>query len=178
MSGGTGDRIKNSPVTFEVLPAAPAPPQSKLIPPDGFEHPLPADLQMPVKVLLRTCDKFGNACMTGGLRIIGRLQLVKQSSTDNSILMPNNHSVIIDDKDDGTYEVMVAVMITATVKLIVNMDKVGPASTTIEQLAVTHMHFFLPRIQTDPLRIPLRAPLLIAGLAGDHWRASAGAALV
>ena len=53
----------------------------------------------------------------------GRLQLQKSSHADNSILMPNNHTVTIEDKENGVYEVHVAVMISATVKLIVNLDK-------------------------------------------------------
>ena len=54
---------------------------------------------------------------------------MKLSSSDNSILMPNNHSVTIEDRENGLYEVHVAVMISANVKLIVNMDKDLPGIT-------------------------------------------------
>ena len=75
-------------------------------------------------------DKFGNACKSGGLRVAGRLQLVKHvSDNTNTILMPNNHSVTVDDQEDGTYLVRVATLLSATVKLIVNMDKDLPATT-------------------------------------------------
>jgi len=123
-----GEPIKASPVEFEVLPAAPTPNMSELIPPVEVDNLL-ADLEKPTTIVLRTCDKFGNECQTGGLRIAGRLQLVKLSSSDNSILMPNNHSVTIEDKENGFYEVHVAVMISANVKLVVNMDKDLPGIT-------------------------------------------------
>jgi hypothetical protein len=123
-----GEPVRDSPVSFEVEPAAPTPSQSMLVPPAEVAN-LPADLERPVTVLLSTCDKFGNRCNTGGLRIAGRLMLVKTGVNDNSILMPNNHTVTIEDRDDGTYEVHVAVMIPATVKLIVNMDKDLPGVT-------------------------------------------------
>lgn len=112
--------LKNSPVIFEVLPSAPT--QGVLILP---EHPesLPADLDKPSIILLKTCDKYGNACVVGGLRMAGRLLLVKQGITDTAILMPNNHTVDIVDRNDGTYEILVAVAITSTVKVIINMDK-------------------------------------------------------
>ena len=43
--------------------------------------------------------------------------------------MPNNHSVTIEDLHDGTYTVQIACMISATVKLIVNMDKDLPGTS-------------------------------------------------
>ena len=43
--------------------------------------------------------------------------------------MPNNHSVTIEDLHNGTYEVHVAITMTAAVKLIVNMDKDLPGAT-------------------------------------------------
>ena len=41
----------------------------------------------------------------------------------------SNHSVTVDDQEDGTYLVRVATLLSATVKLIVNMDKDLPATT-------------------------------------------------
>ena len=97
-----GESLRNAPVTFEVHPSAPA--HGVLELPDAVDC-LPADLGTPAHVLLRTFDKFDNACVSGGLRVAGRLVLVKQPVGDNSILMPNNHTVEIRDRDDGTYEV-------------------------------------------------------------------------
>lgn len=37
--------------------------------------------------------RFGNACKVGGLRVAGRLNLIKQNVNDISILTPNNHTV-------------------------------------------------------------------------------------
>ena len=91
-------------LNFKVLPAAPTPSTSELIPPESQDS-LIADLEKPTAILLRTCDKFHNQCITGGLRIAGRLMLIKQNSSDNFILMPNNHSVVVEDKDNGFYEV-------------------------------------------------------------------------
>lgn len=59
----------------------------------------------------------------------GRLLLVKTGPSDNTILMPNNHSVTVEDQQNGTYLVLVAIMMPATVKLIVNMDKDLPGTT-------------------------------------------------
>ena len=42
--------------------------------------------------------------------------------------MPNNHSVTIEDLENGTYAVHVAVAMPCCVKLVVNMDKDLPVS--------------------------------------------------
>ena len=104
------------------------PTTSRLIPPTEQEN-LVADFERPSVVLLRTHDRFGNPCRTGGLRVSGRLTLVKHNMSDNTILMPNNHSVTVDDLQDGTYAVKVAIQMAATVKLVVNMDKDLPGTT-------------------------------------------------
>ena len=119
--------IKGSPVGFLVLPAPPTPQQCELMPPDNADSLRGGDLDQPSTAYIRTRDKFGNACISGGLRIAGRLNLVKQSNTDNTILMPNNHQVIIEDLDDGTYKVNVGCLLSCTVKLIVNVDRTSPA---------------------------------------------------
>lgn len=120
--------IKGSPATWLVEPDRPVPTTSKLVSPNDSEN-LVADFERPSIVLLRTFDRFGNACNTGGLRVSGRLHLVKHNIADNTILMPNNHSVTVDDLHDGTYAVKVAIMMAATVKLVVNMDKDLPGTT-------------------------------------------------
>ena len=121
--------IKGSPVGFLVLPAPPTPQQCELMPPENADSLRGGDLDQPSTAYIRTRDKFGNACISGGLRIAGRLNLVKQSNTDNTILMPNNHQVIIEDLDDGTYKVNVGCLLSCTVKLIVNVDKDLPGTS-------------------------------------------------
>ena len=141
-----GEPIRGSPCTINVAPAAAVQSTTKLLPPhDGVEG-LVNDLEQPAIATLVTYDKFGNACVSGGLRVAGRLQLVKQSSSmsagggsDNVILMPNNHSVTVEDNNNGTYLVKIATSIAATVKLFVNMDKDLPGSTG--ELAPMQLNF-------------------------------------
>lgn len=74
-----GVDIKNSPITFEAEAASPVPQQCELLLPVGADaHP--ADLDNPATVTLRTCDKFGNECKIGGLRIQVRLPLLMVAS--------------------------------------------------------------------------------------------------
>ena len=94
-----GEHIQGSPTSINVLPAAAGVAQCELVPPEGVDCLPAGDLEAPSTALIKTRDKFGNACITGGLRIAGRLNLVKQSSTDNTILMPNNHIVTIEDNE-------------------------------------------------------------------------------
>lgn len=124
-----GAPIKGSPAPFVVLPAGATPQQCELSPPENADSLIGGDLEQPSIAWIKTRDKFGNPCATGGLRIAGRMNLVKQSNTDNTILMPNNHSVIIEDLEDGTYRVKVACLLSCTVKLIVNMDKDLPGTS-------------------------------------------------
>ena len=91
--------LQGSPTSINVLPAAAGVAQCELVPPEGVDALPAGDLEAPSSALIKTRDKFGNACITGGLRIAGRLNLVKQSSTDNTILMPNNHVVTIEDNE-------------------------------------------------------------------------------
>ena len=46
-----------------------------------------------------------------------------------SILSPNNHTVVVDDLENGTYSVSVALLMACSVKLIVNMDKDLPGTS-------------------------------------------------
>ena len=151
-----GEQIRGSPIAFAVLPSAATPQQSELVAPDQADNLL-VDLETPSTAILRTFDKFGNACVTGGLRVQGRCQLVKQGAADNTILMPNNHTVIIEDQEDGTYAVHVAVAMPCTVKLVVNMDKDLPGATG--ELPPCQMTF--SRTSTDaPPPAPAPAPAL------------------
>ena len=71
-------------------------------------------------------DATGNPCTTGGLHPTGRLQLIKKDMGDQTLLMPNNHFVTVDDAKDGTYAIKIGIKMPATVKLTVNMDKNMP----------------------------------------------------
>lgn len=123
-----GAPINGTPVPFEVTSASPVPAQSKLVPPPNMDA-LTADLEQSAIVMLETCDKYGNPCSSGGLRIAGRLNLVKQNANDITILSPNNHSVVIEDLQNGSYQIKVAVLMACSVKLIVNMDKDLPGTS-------------------------------------------------
>lgn len=122
-----GQPVTGSPCILDVSPAAPVPSMSRLIPPEDADS-LIADFEEPTTLWLETRDKFNNLCNTGGLRVSGRLQLIKQSTADNTILMPNNHTVAVDDLMNGTYAVRVSIMMRAVVKLVVNMDKDLPGT--------------------------------------------------
>ena len=104
-------------------------------------------------VVLHTHDKFGNHLDRGGLPVAARLQLVKQSVHDQTMLMPNNNSVEIVDKGDGTYHVEVMLIrLAATIKLIVNMDKNIPAAGG-EMPPIT-LVFVKPEVDTPPNATP------------------------
>jgi hypothetical protein len=136
-----GEPIRHSPAVFEVVADKATPQNSRLVPPPNADR-LVVDFERPSIVELRTHDRFGNPCSSGGLRVSGRLTLVKQGHSDNTILMPNNHSVTVDDRGDGTYAVKVAIMMAATVKLIVNMDKDLPGASG--ELPVVQIAFANP----------------------------------
>ena len=124
--------IKNSPALYTVQPDKAVPSTSRLVPPadtDNLPISLTGEFEKPSVITLATHDRFGNACNVGGLRVAGRLHLIKQNVGDNTILMPNNHSVTVDDLQNGTYAVKVAIMMPATVKLVVNMDKDLPGTS-------------------------------------------------
>ena len=121
-----GNAISGSPVVFTVSCGPPDPERSALVPPDKTDQ-LPTDYEKPTTVMLKTFDKFGNACTFGGLLPQGRLTVVKQGVADNTLLMPNNHQVTVDDLGDGTYAARIQIKIPASVKLIVNMDKNLPS---------------------------------------------------
>ena len=92
-------------------------------------HPAGDDVP-PATVMLRTRDKHGNECKGGGLRIQGKLVLIKNGDEGaNTILMPSNHSINIEDRGDGKYLMHVTVNFSSTVKLIVNMDKDLPGTS-------------------------------------------------
>ena len=53
-----------------------------------------------------------------------RLQLVKQGIHDQTMLMPNNHTVNITDNNDGTYNVDITL-----IKIAANIKKAGRRMT-------------------------------------------------
>ena len=134
--------IRGSPITFEVQPAAPEPQMCKLLPPKRTDG-LVADYDHATVLVVKTFDKHGNACSTGGLPSIhARLQLIKQSSSDQTVLLPQHHQVTVDDQGDGTYSIKVQIRITAMVKLFVNMDKNMPPS--VGELPALQLGFVKP----------------------------------
>ncbi len=120
-----GEEISGSPVHFVIETAAAEVKMCKVTPPPEF----PLYSSNEYTIVLKTFDRFGNAMTTGGLSASARLQLIKSGVHDLTTLMPNNHTVEVDDKGDGTYDVRVRLIkIAATVKVIVNMDKNIPAA--------------------------------------------------
>ena len=110
-----------------------------------------SDFEAESVVILATHDRFGNACRSGGLRVTGRLHLIKTASTgDNTILMPNNHQVLVDDRGDGTYAVRVSILMAVTVKLVVNMDKDLPGATG--ELPALQLNFVKEVVSEEPAR--------------------------
>ena len=119
-----GVPIRGSPVSFETVAASPDPTYSKLLPP--ATETCIASFEEPTTIEFHTFDRFNNACTRGGLLVTGRLQLVKQIKREgesNQLLMPNNHSVTVEDRGDGTYAVRILIKMMATVRLYVQMDK-------------------------------------------------------
>ena len=151
-----GEHVKGSPIEFTVLPSAAIPQQSRLVAPESDE-PLVADLDTPATAHLVTGDKYGNPCVTGGLRVAGRLMLTKQGQSENTILMPNNHTVHIEDLENGSYAVHVSLAMPCTVRLIVNMDKDLPAQGG--ELPPLQMTFGGSEPSANADRVDAEAPL-------------------
>ena len=88
-------QISGSPVRFNVLPDKPEPPFCKLN--------LPEDLIVNTECIavVKTYDKFGNECRSGGLAPQVRLQLIKQGTHDQTALVPSNHSFSNPAEDQG-----------------------------------------------------------------------------
>ena len=120
-----GEPIRGSPVIFDVVAAAADVKSAKLFAPT--ESPLYSNHTY--AVILHTYDRFNNRVLHGGLAVAGRLQLIKKDVNDLTTIMPNNHTIEVEDLDDGTYRINVTLLkIAANVKVIVNMDKNIPAN--------------------------------------------------
>jgi len=140
-----GHEISGSPVHFYVEPAEAEVKQCKLIPPS---EPLLYSNKM-ATIVLKTYDRFGNPLTKGGLAGSARLQLVKSGVSDLTTLMPNNNSVEVVDQNNGEYNVNVTLIkITATVRVIINMDKNIPAGGG--ELAPVQLSFILSEADAPP----------------------------
>ena len=73
--------MQGSPVRFDVLASAASPSMCSLLMPPNADA-LEPDYERPAVVTLRTFDKHGNPCSTGGLYPTGRLMLVKNDEHD------------------------------------------------------------------------------------------------
>lgn len=156
-----GEPLTGSPITFDVHASAPDPQYSRLIPP-GENDLFFADYDQPSTVVLKTYDRFGNACTQGGLVPNGRLTLIKQASGDNQILMNSNHYVTAEDLHDGTYGIKIGIKIVATVRVFVNMDKNLPANGG--ELPSLQLTFVMPRVVTPE---PAPAEAVLPAIAGS-----------
>ena len=145
--------IMNSPVIFVVHESTAEVKMCTLAPPS--ESPLYSSSTY--TILLKTFDRFGNAMSKGGLPVAHRLQLIKSGVHDLTTLMPNNNTVEVVDNNDGTYEVQVSLIkITATVKVIVNMDKNIPAAGG--ELPPIQLTFVRPEGTEETAPAPAPAP--------------------
>lgn len=86
----------------------------------------------------------------------GRMQLMKNNAHDLTTLIPANHSIEIEDNDNGTYNIIVRLAISATVKVIVNMDKNIPASGG--ELPALQLVFAGPNLAVPKLGAPSETP--------------------
>ena len=113
-----GQHIIGSPLSFYVQPDRPEPTLCKLHPPPDPLYP-----DLPHVFTLVTFDRFHNKCVTGGLILTNRLQIVKQNVHDQTALMPNNHSFVTVDQGDGTYHLILQTTMPCSLRLMVNLDK-------------------------------------------------------
>jgi len=113
-----GQHIIGSPLSFYVQPDRPEPTLCKLHPPPDPLYP-----DLPHVFTLVTFDRFHNKCVTGGLILTNRLQIVKQNVHDQTALMPNNHSFVTVDQGDGTYHLILQTIMPCSLRLMVNLDK-------------------------------------------------------
>ena len=120
-----GDMIKGAPLRFYVNPDKPDPPRCVVTPPSGG----PILVNQTRQAVLKTYDRFGNACDVGGLNVTCRPQLIKQGAHDQAALVPGNHKIEIEDVGDGSYLVNISFQIVCLVKLFVNLDKNLPTNT-------------------------------------------------
>jgi len=113
-----GQHIIGSPLSFYVQPDRPEPTLCKLHPPPDPLYP-----DLPHVFTLVTFDRFHNKCVTGGLILTNRLQIIKQNVHDQTALMPNNHSFVTVDQGDGTYHLILQTIMPCSLRLMVNLDK-------------------------------------------------------
>jgi hypothetical protein len=113
-----GQHIIGSPLSFYVQPDRPEPTLCKLHPPPDPLYP-----DLPHVFTLVTFDRFHNKCVTGGLILTNRLQIIKQNVHDQTALMPNNHSFVTVDQGDGTYHLILQTTMPCSLRLMVNLDK-------------------------------------------------------
>lgn len=113
-----GQHVIGSPLSFYVQPDRPEPTLCKLHPPPDPLYP-----DLPHVFTLVTFDRFHNKCVTGGLVLTNRLQIIKQNVHDQTALMPNNHSFVTVDQGDGTYQLILQTTMPCSLRLMVNIDK-------------------------------------------------------
>ena len=140
-----GTPILGSPITFKVTEAVADVKMCKITPPS--EPTLYSNRTY--ATLLQTFDRFGNPMSHGGLPVSTRLQLIKAGVHDLTTLMPNNHTVEVDDRGDGTYLVKITLIkIAASLKLFINMDKNIPSGGG--ELPPVQLNFLPDDASEDP----------------------------
>jgi len=118
--------IQGSPVSFTVLPDKPDPVNTKLKPP--ADETLLIDNEY--VCVIKTSDRFGNPCISGGLSPQVRAQVIKTGVHDQTALVPNNHTISnpAEDMGNGEYFIRIKTSIRCSFKLNVNIDKNLPSA--------------------------------------------------
>lgn len=118
----SGAPIKGSPIHFRCEASVPDPTTSYAEIPQS-----PYFATIPVDVVLRTVDKFGNKCTRGGHSISGRLMSGAQA-------LPHGQdaTVPVEDRGDGSYVLKMLLITAAEVKLVIviNSEKERAAGQT------------------------------------------------
>ena len=85
-------------------------------------------------VLLTMRDRYGNKCDRGGAVVGSRLIYLKQGVHDSTSLTSTNHAISVDDCQDGTYSVLVSLMLGSSARLKRPGCPIGgpPSSTSME----------------------------------------------
>ena len=127
-----GKPITGSPVNYVVKPDYHEPAMCVLSLPAG---PPPADphwhTEETYTVLLTLRDRYGNQCDRGGAVVSSRLTYLKQGVHDSTSLTPTNHAISVEDRNDGTYSVLVRLdlgsseraLFPAGIHVEVNLDR-------------------------------------------------------
>ena len=170
-----GKPLPGSPVTYRVLPDCHEPSMCLLNlpaePPPAPPH-FHTEEVYPVTLTMR--DRFGNQCNRGGAVVNSRLVYVKQGVHDSTTLSSSNHSVRVEDNRDGTYSVLVSLLLGSferalfpcVINVEVNLDRDPKERPTGINLPALPMTFVRNPATETPLQQLQRVGKQVATAAG------------